>query len=78
MKISKKNLKPFILIIFLGLIIGTLAWEIVERIISQSGYDLSLNTEPVGFNIGVISLYVKINIGSLLGTAGGALLFRSI
>lgn len=78
MKLIKKHLGTFLLLAFLGMFIGTLAWDIVERIFAQAGLPFSLETGPIGFDIGVVSFYIRINPGSFLGAAGGILLFRSL
>lgn len=77
MKLVKKHVGAFLLLIFLGMVIGTLAWFLVERIFAQAGLPFSLETGPIGFDIGLISFYLKINPGSFLGAVGGVLLFRS-
>ena len=78
MKLVRKNLGALVVVLFLGLLVGTLAWDILERIFSQAGLPFSLSTGPIGFDIGVLSLYVRVNPGSFLGTAGSLLLFRSL
>lgn len=78
MKLLKKHLGAFFLVVFLGIFIGTLTWFIVERIFAEAGLPFSVETGPVGFNLGVISLYLKMNPGSILGAIGGVLLFRAL
>jgi hypothetical protein len=78
MKLIKKHVGAFLLLVLLGIFIGTLAWDIIERIFAQAGLPFSLETGPIGFDIGVLSVYMKINPGSFLGAAGGILLFRSL
>ena len=78
MKLTKKNTGAFLLILFLGLMIGTLSWEVLERIIGLFGREISLAVGPIGIDINVISLYIKINPGSFLGVLAGLLLFSRI
>ena len=75
MKLSKKSRSVFLLILFLSLLIGTLSWEILERIIALTGRRMDLSIGPVGFDIGVLSLWLRLNPGSFLGTVAGILLF---
>jgi hypothetical protein len=75
MKLIKKNAGLFVLLFMLGLVTGTFAWEIFERILSLAGSNLSLSVGPFGFDLGVIAVYLKINPGSLLGAAAGVFLF---
>ncbi len=78
MKLSKKNLTPLVTIIIMGLVIGTLAWDVVERIFAAAGMPFSLSTGRVGFDLDVIAFYIRVNPGSFLGAAGGVLLFRGL
>ena len=70
MKITQKYLKYLYLFIILGIVIGSLSWEILERLISRGGFNIDLSVGPVGFDISVISFYLKINPGSFIGAAG--------
>ena len=78
MKLSQKYLKYLYLFIILGIVIGSLCWEILERILSAAGLNLDLNAGPVGFDISVLSVYLKINPGSFLGAAGGWFLIKKM
>jgi len=75
MKLIKKNAGIFTLLFFLGLITGTFTWEILERIITLAGSAIDLSVGPFGIDLDVISVYIKINPGSLLGAAAGVILF---
>jgi hypothetical protein len=75
MKLTKKNTGLFTLLVFLGLLIGTFGWEILERILASAGAPLDLSVGPVGFDLDVISLFIKVNPGSLLGAAAGVVFF---
>jgi len=77
-KLSQKTTTPLFFILLLSLVIGTLAWDIVERIVSEAGYSLSLTTQPIGFDLGVLSFYIRVNPGSFLGVIGGVLIFRAV
>ena len=78
MKTSKKNLRGATFLIILGLLLGTLGWELLERILSYGGIDLHLAVGPVGFDIRVLAVELMINPGSFLGAAGGYLVFRRL
>lgn len=78
MKLIKKNLQPLLLLLFLGLLIGTLSWDILERLAAAAGLPFSLSVGPVGFDLEVISFFIRFNPGTFLGAAGGILLFRSL
>ena len=76
MKLSKKNRFTFLSFLGLGFLIGTLAWEVLERILLQVGIELALGIGPVGFDLSVLSFFVKINPGTFIGILGGIFLFR--
>lgn len=80
MKFNKKNLGSFFLILFSCILIGSLFWEIFERIIHNLGAEWSLTTEkPVQiFDVYVISLTVRANPGSVIGAVTGVLFFKTI
>jgi hypothetical protein len=40
------------------------------------GFDLALGIGPVGFDLSVLSVFVKINPGTFIGVLGGIFLFR--
>jgi hypothetical protein len=75
MKLTKKNSGLFALLIFLGLLIGTFSWEILERILLTAGAPIDLSAGPIGFDLDVISLFIKVNPGSLVGAAAGVVFF---
>ncbi len=76
MKLSSRNRSTFLSFLCLGFLIGTLAWEVLERIFLQVGIDLALGIGPVGFDLSVLSVFIKINPGTFIGILGGIFLFR--
>jgi uncharacterized membrane protein len=78
MNLTKKNLSVFLLFLLLGIMIGSLGWEVVERILHLMGARFSLTmSEPVKLlDLYVLSFSFRANIGTLLGAFGGALLFK--
>lgn len=78
MKLLKKNIGPLLFILAIMLIIGTVTWEILVRLLSYGDIHIDVHVGPIGFDISVISFYIHINPGSLLGIAGGFFLFRRL
>ncbi len=78
MKLSKRTSGHFLRLLILGIVLGTLFWELLEKIIALSGGALSLSVGPVGFDTGVLAVRLIINPGSFLGALGGYALFRRI
>ena len=78
MKVTNKNLSKFIGFLVLCTVMGTLCWQLLEVLFSIAGVNFTLTAGPVGFNLDVLSIYVKINPGSPAGFAAGWLLFKRI
>ncbi len=77
MDLKKKNFPVLLGFLFLGMIIGSLGWEIIERITASMGSGLSLTMkEPVGFDLYVLALWVRANIGTIIGAVCGVILFK--
>jgi hypothetical protein len=78
MKLSSKTLPLFTRILLASLAVGTLAWELIERIVALAGGTLDLAVGPVGFDVHVLALWVMLNPGTLLGVLPAILLFRRL
>jgi hypothetical protein len=78
MKLSSRNRSTFLALLGLGFLVGTLGWEVLERIVQQMGFELALGVGPVGFDLSVLSVFIKINPGTFIGFLGGVFLFRVI
>ncbi|MBI9108120.1 MAG: hypothetical protein JEZ04_15330 [Spirochaetales bacterium] len=78
MKITNKNLHNFIGFLVICSVLGTLCWELIEVLIRIAGVNFTLTAGPVGFDIGVLSIHIKINPGTPAGFAAGWLLFKRI
>lgn len=78
MKLAKKNIGVFAGICFLALVVGTLTWHLIEKVANLQEIVLDLNIGPIGFDISVISFWVTINPGSIIGFFVGLLLFKGM
>ena len=78
MKLTKKNRPALMLVLLLALLVGTLSWELLERIVALSGRRMDLSIGPVGFDLRVLSVWIELNPGSFLGIIAGVLLFSRI
>jgi hypothetical protein len=78
MKLATKNLGFFLRLLTLSVVVGTLAWELVERIVTLSGGSLELSVGPIGFDIEVVAISVMANPGSLLGCVAAVVLFARL
>jgi len=78
MKLNKKNRSSFLVLIFLGFLIGTLSWELLERILTNFNIKLNWQIGPVGFDLRVLSFYIKFNPGSVVGIIAGLFVFVAI
>jgi hypothetical protein len=77
-KLGKKNFGILARLMLLTALIGTFAWAILERLVSTFGAEVSLAVGPVGFDAMIISLYLYINPGTVLGALAAVPVFRSI
>jgi hypothetical protein len=76
MVFNKKSVISFFCLLFLGCLIGSLAWEIVERIVNVAGTALSLSlASPLSLDLHVVAVSFRPNIGSILGAVAGIVLF---
>ncbi|MCX7031796.1 MAG: hypothetical protein NTU62_16975 [Spirochaetes bacterium] len=78
MKLNAKTLSSLALLCMLGMLVGGLAWEVLERVALRSGLDVDLSIGPVGFDLSVVALSVTVNPGTFLGLVAAVLLFRAL
>jgi hypothetical protein len=77
-KPSKRNRSLLSRILLAGLLVGTLAWELLERTAEFFGLAVSLQAGPVGFDAEVLKVELLVNPGSFIGLIGAYLLFRRL
>ncbi|MFW6380588.1 MAG: hypothetical protein ACOC0Y_00925 [Spirochaetota bacterium] len=78
MKLTAKTVPILTRLLVLCLLIGTLAWELAERLLELAGVTIDLTVGPVGFDIEVIALSVMANPGTIVGILPAILLFRKL
>ena len=78
MKLTKKNLNPLLLVVFLCTLGGSFSWFILEIIFGSLGLAFSLSTGRIGFDLEIIAFYLNVNPGTVLGLAGGFFVFKAI
>jgi len=78
MKWTAKNRPVLYRLVFLGALTGTLAWTLLELLLSIMGFPFSLEAGPVGFDIHVVSFWIRFNPGTIAGLAGAYILFKSL
>ena len=78
MKLSKKNLNPLLYVVILCTLAGSFAWFVLEIIFTSMGFPFSLSTGPIGFDIEIVSFYLNVNPGTVLGIASGFFVFKAI
>jgi hypothetical protein len=76
MVFNRKSLGAFLGLLALACVAGSLAWEIVERIAGTAGTPQSLSlVVPVSFDLHVLAMSFRPNLGSLVGLGVGIVLF---
>ena len=78
MKLTQKTLGTLIGICLLTLVAGTLTWDVLERVAALLGWSVSLSVGPIGFDLGVVAFFIRVNPGSLLGVVPGVMLFKGL
>jgi len=78
MKYSSRNRATLFRLILLGLLAGTLAWALAERALGYAGVMIDMGIGPIGFDLRVLAVSLYVNPGTLLGIAGGWILFRRL
>jgi hypothetical protein len=78
MKLNAKTVTSLVLLCVLGMLVGGLAWEVLERVALRLGLDVDLSIGPVGFDLSVVALSVTVNPGTFLGLVAAVLLFRAL
>ena len=78
MKLNAKTRSTFILLVVITMIIGTFAWEIVERIAGLiMGTEIRFAVGPIGFDLRVLSVHIMVNPGTVIGVFPGIRIFRT-
>ena len=60
------------------MVLGSIAWEVAERLLAAAGLELNLSVGPIGFDLQVLAMHVEANPGTVLGAVGGWLLLRAL
>ena len=78
MRSGKKTAGTLVGLLLLGFVVGSLLWEVIERIMSAAGVSLDLSVGPVGFDVHALAVSLRPNPGSLAGVIAAALLYRAL
>jgi hypothetical protein len=82
MKLNKKNISLFIAFLLLGALIGSIFWEIIERILhlfpALSDFTLTTAQPVVLLDLYVLLLGIRGNPGTLIGFCAGIFFFFKI
>jgi hypothetical protein len=76
MKLTAKTLSSLAVLCVLCMLVGGLAWEVLERVALRFGLDVDLSIGPIGFDLSVVALHVTVNPGTFIGLVAAVLLFR--
>ena len=78
MKLNSKNLPVLVRLLLLCVVVATIAWELLERLLALGGATLDLSLGPIGFDLQVIAFSLQVNPGTLLGIVPAVILFRRL
>lgn len=76
MKLTTNARKMLYALLALGAVIGTMAWELLARLLQRGGVELSLSVGPIGFDVHVLAVWIMANPGTLIGLVLGYVTFR--
>ncbi len=77
MKLIKRNISTFIILLTLFIAIGTLSWELLERILASAGLPIDWTVGPVSLDVRVLKLELMVNPGTIIGTFFGFRVFHA-
>ncbi len=77
MKLNKRTMSTLLVLLFLFITVGTLSWELLERILATTGLQIDWSVGPIGFDLRVLALTMQLNPGSLAGILVAFRTFRS-
>jgi hypothetical protein len=77
-KLTTRTLSSLALLCVLCMLVGGLAWEVLERVALRLGLAVDLSVGPIGFDLEVIAVHVTVNPGTFLGLVAAILLFRAL
>ena len=78
MKLNSKTRGTLVGVLFLSLLIGTLVWEIIERLFGGFGIPIDLSVGPLGFDAHVIAVWVRANPGTAAAVYPAIRFFQSL
>ena len=78
MTFEKGNFGFFIAFILIGAILGSALGTFLTGLFPVLSIIKQSLTEPIGFNLEIISLYFKLNISSIIGIILAIIIFRKI
>ncbi len=78
MKVTAKTLPSVGRIALLCMVVGTLFWELLSRVLLTAGIDLALSVGPVGFDVYVLAVSIRANPGTLLGLIPALVVVRNL
>jgi hypothetical protein len=78
MKLTKQNRGTALVVISLAAVVGSLGWDIVERLLRSGGNELNLTVGPIGFDLHMLAVSMQANPGTVMGLLGGWLLFKAL
>ena len=78
MTFEKRNIGFFLAFIIIGAILGSAFGTFLAGVIP--GFSILTNnlTGPIGFNLEIISLHIKLNIASVIGLVAAIIIFIKI
>ena len=76
MKLKKGNVFLFFWLTIVFFLVGGMLFEILKYLFPDFAWFFDIGIPKVGFNLEIISIYIKVNLGSIIGFIIGVFLFN--
>lgn len=78
MTFEKRNIGFFLIFLILGGILGSAIGTLIVKFFPAVSIIKNNLTEPIGFNVEIISFHIKLNLSAIIGLIVGFIIFRRI
>ena len=80
MVFERSNIGYFIAFIILGAVLGSALGNLIVKLFPSPSLKVITDTltEPIGFNLEIISFSIRLNFASIIGSIIGIFIFRKV
>jgi len=78
MNLKERNLGFLFTFIIIGGILGSAIGTLIVKMFPSLSIIKSNLTEPLGFNLEILSIFIRLNIAAIIGMITGIIIFRKV